>query len=269
MEPGFIGVVGGLGRMGSFLVRLLTEAGYQVCVADADAPSTSWIELARCQVIFIAVPIPSVDKVARRIGPLTRPDGVVIDICSLKDEPVSSMLDHCRGEVIGSHPLFGPDIVSLKNQLVFVYPARTEKWLSWFSTFLTDRGARVVEIEPLEHDRLMARVQVLRHVLLLSFGLCLRRLDFDIGRHLPLSGSWFSRLVEMVSRQLAQSPELYADLAVHNPATGRVLEGLSEAVSETCRAFALRDRGAIIDLIDEVKAYLPPRAEGGTDTQTG
>lgn len=255
MDPGFISVIGGLGGMGGLMVRLLNQAGYRVRIADIRAGSIDWAEIAVSQVIFLAVPLTAVQQVMTELGPLTRTDGVIIDLCSLKEAPLQTMLEHARGEIIGSHPLFGPSVTSIANQVVYVCAARGHRWLPWFCEFITGLGARVVEINPAEHDQLMARIQVLRHMLLFTFGLSLARLDFEAARLLPLAGPWFAQLVDMLQAQLRQSPDLYADLAMANPESKPVWNEFLKAAGEFSLSIAQGDRPAMLNLINQVASY--------------
>jgi prephenate dehydrogenase len=244
--------------------RLFVDAGYRVEVADKAAGPIAYESIAKHDVIVLAVPIPAVEELMQALGPFTRPDGVIIDIASVKQAPVQAMLRHARGEVIGSHPLFGPDTPSLQDQIVFVCPARTKKWIVWFRHFLEQQGARVVEIEPEVHDRLMAVVQVFRHMLLFCFGQTLMNMDFDLQSHLPLSGPWFSQLTEMLSCQLKQRPELYAELAAHNPATSHVVENFLKAAQEIAASYKSSNSSGLITIIDDLSKYMlaeiPPAA---------
>ncbi|MBU2549864.1 MAG: prephenate dehydrogenase/arogenate dehydrogenase family protein [Proteobacteria bacterium] len=262
MKPDTVSIVGGLGRMGALMARIFRQAGLEVAIHDAAHRPIDWMEAARADLVLIAVPIPVVQEVIENLGPHTRPDGVVIDIASLKEIPVKSMLEHCRGEVIGSHPLFGPAVSSLQDQIVFVHPARSEHWYPWFCAFLEERGARVIDIEPARHDRLMSRVQLLRHLFLFCFGRSLMRLDFDLKDEMPLSGPWFKELVGMLDHQLGQAPELYADLTVHNPAAEEVAGEFLKAADEVAGLFCMRDRSKIVELINDVSSYLQTAATG-------
>lgn len=254
MEPEFITVVGGLGGMGAFMVGLFEEAGCRVNVADVSNGPIDWKSAADADVVILAVPIPAVGDVLKKIGPYTREDGVVIDICSLKQGPIDLMKEHCRGEIIGSHPLFGPSAPSVLDQTFFVSPVKSEKWFRWFKSFLQARGARVVQIAPEKHDRLMACVQVLRHLMLFSFGLSLTRLGFDLDDSLPISGEWFSKLVGMLGSQLKQAPDLYADLALNNPESKKVLEAFVQAASDIFESVSSGDKNAVLKLFNEVSA---------------
>ena len=242
--------------MGSLMARLFHEAGYWVEIADRSAGPITWESVARHDVVLVAVPITQLKEVVSQIGPVTREDGVVIDITSLKEAPVRWMLEHCRGEVVGSHPLFGPNVDSLEGQTFFLCPARSGPWSAWFRAFLADRGAEGVDIDPAEHDRLMSRVQVLRHLLLICFGRSLELLRFDGESELPLSGPWFSQLVLMLRRQLEQDPNLFADLALNNPYTEEVAAALSFAVGEISRLCRSGDRAKLVKLISKVASFV-------------
>lgn len=256
MEPSSIGIVGGLGRMGKMMARFFVEAGYPVRIADRMAGPVDWQSIAQNDVVLLAVPIPEVEGVLREIGPHTIERGVVIDIASLKEAPVRAMLEHCRGEIIGTHPLFGPATASLEGQLVFLCPAKSTRWIVWLRAFLADLGAEVAEIDPLRHDRLMGTVQVLRHMLLFTFGRTLMQIDFDLASDLKLSGPLFSQLVGLLRRQIHQSPDLFANLAIHNPATEEVSDRFLEAAREICQSYGSQDRLRIVPLIEEVSSYL-------------
>jgi len=258
LEPKSIGIIGGMGRMGAMMARFFSEAGYAVEIADTKLGDPCPKSITENDVILLSVPISAIEDVAARIGPLTREDGAVIDIASVKEQPVRSMRRHCRGDVIGSHPLFGPDITSLKDQVVFVCPSGLNHWIDWFVDFFSERGARVVSIDPERHDRLMANVQVLRHFLIICFGRCLMEMNFDLSSDLPVSGEWFSQLVRILSRQLEQSPGLYADLAFHNPAMMEVVEHFLNSARETASLYTARDRSGLVRLYQDISANLFP-----------
>lgn len=258
MEPASIAIVGGRGRMGKLFERFFDDAGYTVASFGRGSGPISWESVARHEVILLSVPISAMEGVVQALGPLTREDGLVADVSSLKEAPVRSMLHHCRGEVIGSHPLFGPNIPSFKNHVLFVCPARTNRWIDWFRSVFEDRGVIVKEIDPAAHDRLMATVQVLRHALIFCFGRSLMRLDFDLSSELPHSGQWFSQLAGMLRNQLGEKPELYPELAFPNPATDTVMECLGDAAAEITAAFRSRDREGLIRMINEMAAHFSP-----------
>ena len=263
MSPERISIIGG-GSMGAFMARLFNSAGLKADVFDAKDGPIPWAAAARAEVVLAAVPVSAMPEVAERLGPHTREDGAVIDIGSLKSGPVREMTRRCRGEIIGSHPLFGPGVGSIEGQTVFLCPSGPGPWLDWYRSFLENLGAVVVEIDPERHDRLMSRVQVLRHLLLLSFGRSLMRLEFDLHQDLPLSGPWFSNLVSLLGRQLEQAPDLYADLALENPEASPAFGEFLRSVEEVADSLRAGDRGQLLGLLGDVTDYLKGRSEAAT-----
>ncbi|HRJ50377.1 MAG TPA: prephenate dehydrogenase/arogenate dehydrogenase family protein, partial [Phycisphaerales bacterium] len=67
-------------------------------------------QAARADIVVFAVPVQGLGEALRHAAPRLRPDAVVIDVCSVKIEPIDLMLRllpaSCR--IIGLHPLFGP-----------------------------------------------------------------------------------------------------------------------------------------------------------------
>jgi prephenate dehydrogenase len=244
--------------MGRLFARLFNEAAYPVSIYDLRDGPIDWEKAARHDVVMLAVPMDAVEDVARNLGPYTKPDGLVTDISSLKQAPVESMLRHCRGEIVGCHPLFGPAVETLKGHPIFVSPVRSNLWKEWLGSFFEDQGALVVDIDPIEHDKLMAVVQALRHFILLCFGKSLMKLDFDLAADLPVSGRWFTQLTSMMTHQLHQPPELYADMAVKNPWVRHTIEAFKEGMDELLRYYRSGDRDALAGCIKEIAdATLP------------
>ena len=257
MEPGFIGIVGGMGRMGRLMKGLLEGQGRRIEIFDPQNGPVDWPRAGACQVLILAPPLSAMERVCQELGPHTRPGGVVMDIGSVKEEPLELMMTHCRGEVIGGHPLFGPATESFTGHTFFLCPGRPGPALPWLKSLLRKSGLRVVEMEAAEHDRLMAAVQLLRHMLLLSFGLTLKQQGFSKDMWPECWGPWFGALMEMLERQTALGPELLADLAVHNPHTARVAEELRASTSRVAQAYATRDQGHLLDFMREVILPLP------------
>jgi prephenate dehydrogenase len=116
----------------------------------------------------------------------------------------------------------------------------------------------IVEMEAAAHDKLMASVQVLRHLLIFCFGGALMRIGFEPASELPLCGPWFGKLVEMLGRQLDQNPGLYAEIAFPNQATEEVVDALRASVEQLGRLYTSKDKSALVDALNEISSYLKP-----------
>jgi len=256
ITPDSICVVGGMGRMGRMLCRLFQEGGCSVRVADRSLSPISWETVAASDVVVLAVPIPEMKEAIMELGPHTRSDGVVIDIASVKENLVELMLQHCNGEVIGSHPFFGPSVGSIKDQILFLCDTGSTNWIQWYRSFYEGLGARVVEIDPASHDRLMAAAQILRHLSLFCLGKGLMSVGFDLVSNLPNSGPWFTELIDMLVRQLEQPAELYADIALHNRYMAQTVEAFRLAAAELCSFYEKGDRSNMTRVMTEISHYV-------------
>ena len=127
-----------------------------------------------CRVVIVAVPIAATLDVIRTVGPHLPEDALLMDLTSLKEEPVRVMVEATAAEVVGCHPLFGPDCPSLAGQNIVLCPGRGERWLNRMEGLFAKGGARVTVTTPAEHDRMMALVQGLTHLDTILMGLTLR-----------------------------------------------------------------------------------------------
>ncbi|MBA4359053.1 MAG: hypothetical protein C0405_15160 [Desulfovibrio sp.] len=253
--PASVLVVGGLGRMGSWLAARLTEVGCRVEVSDRLGRPLTPELVGAAQVLLLAVPISQVEAVMARAGPHTDPRGLVMDVASLKAAPLASMLRHGRGEVLGCHPLFGPWDGAARGQAVFLCPGRGERWTSWARAFWRGLGARVKDMEPQAHDRLMAQVQSLRHLLMACLGRVLAESGFNPQGDQALAGPWFGRLWEVLANQARQPASLYAELALANPWGREVADSLAREAALLSEALRLGDApglAARLGVVEEV-----------------
>ena len=164
-----IGIIGGTGGMGRWFADLLKNDGYTVHVSGRKTELGS-DELAKiCNVVVVSVPISATAEMIKRVGPLVPEGSLLMDLTSLKKEPVDLMLANSRAEVIGCHPLFGPGIDNAAGENVILCPARGRKWLGWLRNVLEKNGLVITEETPEEHDKIMAIVQVLNHLNTISF----------------------------------------------------------------------------------------------------
>ncbi|PKN05921.1 MAG: prephenate dehydrogenase/arogenate dehydrogenase family protein, partial [Deltaproteobacteria bacterium HGW-Deltaproteobacteria-7] len=165
-----VGIVGGTKGMGHWFAGLLKKEG---CIVHVSGRKTKLQinDLARLSdVIVVAVPISATADVIRQVGPLLSTDQLLMDLTSLKKEPVKLMLANSRAEVIGCHPLFGPQLKDASGQNVILCPARGKKWLGWLKGVFKKNKLIVLESASGKHDKMMAIVQALNHLNTISLG---------------------------------------------------------------------------------------------------
>jgi len=250
-----IAVVGGAGAMGSFLARFLGEQGHDVVVADVDTDVTPERAAGEADVVIVSVPIRVTEEVIRRVGPLVREDGLLMDVTSLKEAPVRTMLEASRCEVIGAHPMFAPSVGSVHRQVVALCPARGDRWPGWVRGVLLGQGGEVIECTPEEHDRAMSVIQVLRHAATIAFGRALRDLGVDIDESLRYSSPIYRLELIMTGRLFGQDPELYADLGLGNAHRREAVDALEAAVEGIAEIVRTGDRAGFVAEFEKVASY--------------
>ncbi len=246
--------------MGRWFEALFREAGIRPSIVDLDDyPPPS--EAASWDVIVLATPVAAIEGVMETIGRFMRADALLMDISSVKQKPIHLMLKHSPSEVIGAHPLFGPSAESISNQTFFLCPVRTTKWLRPVRKFFEGLGARLVEIDPEEHDKLMACCQTLRHVMLAALGQTLGALGYHAERDADVMGMWFHQLMTMLRRQSQQPSELYADIALENPYALDALRVFQSYLNAFVGAIAAQNRDMIIEAMDDAVRSCGSRAD--------
>ncbi len=222
-----IGIIGGTHGTGRFFADFFRKEGYTVHVAGRTS-GMPLVELTeRCRVVIIAVPIDATCDVIRKTGPLMGNDSLLADLTSLKVEPVRAMLESSISEVVGIHPLFGPNVPGIAGENIALCPARGVSWFNWLRKVFSRRGALLVECSPEEHDEKMAMIQALIHLDSVLIGLTIKGVCDKMEELGKFSTPVFRARMAMIDRVFA-SPRLYSGIIAGNPRTKGLFEALLE-----------------------------------------
>ena len=218
-----IGIIGGTGGIGKWFADLFQKEGFNVHVSGRKT-GMRVVEMAgRCAIVIVSVPISATEAVIREVGPHLPPASLFMDLTSLKSTPVKAMLESSPCEVIGLHPLFGPDVASLSDQNVVVCPARGRKWLPWLQDLLSACGALLIETSPEKHDEIMAVVQGLTHLNTMTMGLVLRETGLSSDVLDSFSTPIFRAKLAFIEKVFQKNPRLYAEILTSNPHMSKIL----------------------------------------------
>ncbi|MDP1989893.1 MAG: prephenate dehydrogenase/arogenate dehydrogenase family protein [Syntrophales bacterium] len=226
-----IGIIGGTGGIGRWFASFFSAEGYPVHVVGRQEGISVPELVERCRVVIIAVPIAATLDVIRRVGPHLPPDSLLMDFTSLKEEPVREMLKTTAAEVVGCHPLFGPDCPSLAGQNIVLCPGRGDRWLKRMERLFNTGGACVTVTTPAEHDRMMALVQGLTHLDTILLGLTLRDSGMEASALDAFSTPVFRTKRAIVEKVFGASSQLYAGLLTGNPVMEEIIGRYEENLS--------------------------------------
>lgn len=216
MRPQTLSIIG-FGAFGQLIARHLRPhlalSVCDPCVRPNDLPQVDPAQAARADIVVLAVPLPQLEAVLRAIAPHLRPGSTVIDVSSVKVEPARLMLDLLPDHVgiVASHPLFGPASAAggIAGHRIAWCPLRG-RGDRRLAAFLKARGLQVIPTTPDQHDRDMAVVQGLTHLIARS----LSRLG-PLPRDMATRS--FAMLAEAAAMVQDDSPELLATILKANP----------------------------------------------------
>jgi len=227
-----VGIIGGTNGMGRWFAGLLRKEGYTVHVCGRKT-KLQINDLARlCNVIVVAVPISATVAIIKQVGPMLAKDTLLMDLTSFKYEPVKLMMANSKAEVIGCHPLFGPQLKDVARQNVILCPARGKKWLPWLKGIFKKNKLAVLESTPEKHDKMMAIVQALNHFNTISLGMALAKTNIPLAKINKYSTPIFQTKLDIIKKVFTESPDMYIDIIKGNPETGKMLDIYEKALKD-------------------------------------
>jgi prephenate dehydrogenase len=261
----------GAGKMGVWFARFCKENGETVILADRKKEKLNrlgkelGVETAefpaavkKADNIIICVSISAFEEVVKKIAPNIREDQNVLDICSVKEQPVRIMHKYIKkATILGTHPVFGPGSKGVKHKAFILTPtnaaerAFAEKYKGW----LEKVGARVFIMSPEKHDKLMSIVLGLPHFVgLVACDTLLEQPDF--GETKNVAGTTYKMLLTLAEATALETPDLFATLQTNLPEMGQ-FEGLFiQKAEEWLRLVKQKDSTALARKLEQLKAKL-------------
>ncbi len=260
-----VALIGGRGQMGRWFQRFFAAQGLEVLVADVDTRQTPEEAAQLTDVVVVSVPIPKVNEIVETITPHLRPEAALMDLTSVKQGPMTAMLANFAGEVVGTHPLFGPGAKNMAGQTVVLCPGRGERWFNWLRELLEQAGARVKVTTATEHDRLMSVVQGLAHFSLIALEMAIRELGVAPRDLEDFATPTFATLHNLARRLFTQDAKLYACIQLQNPANRAALRALEDSVADILYFIQRQNADGLVKLIEGVREGFSndEQAEGG------
>ncbi len=218
--------------MGRWFARFLAQEEFEIIISDKNrsslnslpedlkvATATNAGVMKAADIILLSVNIDAFEETVKEISPHVRPGHVIVDITSVKEQPVALMHQYFpKATVLGTHPLFGPGAKDLANQNFVLTPTNeAENVLARkVMTYLQQHKSRVTVLTPEKHDRMMSVVLGLSHFISIVTADTL----IEIGKlqdQKAVGGSTYRVLTTLVESVVSEDPELYATLQMKLP----------------------------------------------------
>ncbi len=219
----------GLGAFGRLLAtRLAPFAPVLGHDPRADAPEGMTLapaaDVAACDIVILAVPVQRLADCLHMIAPHLKPGTLVVDVASVKVEPVGLMTQilPAHVQILGTHPMFGPQSVDQPGLTCVLCPVRGTGWQR-VAAFLRRSGLRVVVTNAETHDREAAVSQGLTHLLARAF----------LGRDRPaITTRSFDAMLAAFEMVAQDTPDLFEAITARNTHVAEAREWLVGALGK-------------------------------------
>ena len=213
----------GVGRSSASTARAL-ELGVIDGSAALNDDAALRAALSGADIVLLAAPVAQTQPLLERIAPFLDADTIVTDAGSTKSDVVTSArtaLGARIGQFVPGHPIAGreasgpdaalPDLYVNRNVVLCPLPENAPEAVERVAAMWRATGACVRDMTPDQHDRVLASVSHLPHVL--SFALVEQILNSpDAALKFSFAAGGFRDF----TRIAASSPEMWRDVCVAN-----------------------------------------------------
>jgi prephenate dehydrogenase len=186
----------------------------------------SFEAVAECPIVVLAVPVSQMRAVVGDLAVRLRPETLVIDVGSVKVEPAQIMRELLPFDVtiVSTHPLFGPQSArgGILGLRIAICPIRGRRFR--VAAFCKKLGLDVIITTPEQHDRDVAEVQGLTHLI----ASLVVKMNPQPTRMTTRSFELLMSAVEMVRHD---APEVLQAILKANPYAGDVLKRFQSLTS--------------------------------------
>jgi prephenate dehydrogenase len=254
-QPPTLGIIGGLGQLGSWCASVFTPYCAGVLIADRGTALTTKSLVEQADIVVVSVPIGSTEEVLVEIQDSLRENQLVVDLTSVKT-PFVRIMQASRAEVLSVHPMFAPTLSASSDQTCIVCRVRDGTLTHFFEGVLSEVGLKRVEMTPEAHDRMMAVVQGLTHFQAIAAAHCMATIGFNPQESWQVASPVYRLRLAMIGRILAQNPRLYAEIQIFNPYVRDVLQTLSDTHQTLARLVEAKDVEGFVREFERVRDAL-------------
>ena len=282
----------GIGLIGSSIARDVKELGLaSEVVISTRSPETlrraeelqlgtSYVASAAdavkgADLVVVSVPVGASEEVARQIASRLKPGAIVTDVGSTKASVIAQMAPHIPDGVhfIPGHPLAGteksgPDAgfagLFQGRWCIFTpLPDTDDTALEKLKSFWTALGSRIDEMDPQHHDKVLAIVSHLPHII--AYNIVGTADDLETvteSEVIKYSASGFRDF----TRLAASDPTMWRDVCLHNrEAILEMLARFSEDLAYLQRAIRWGEGDKLFELFTRTRAIRRSIVEAGQD----
>ena len=226
-----LSILGAGGKMGKWFGKYFLENGFEVTGYDSENEITnkSVIKASslvgavlKPEYVLLCTPTRRTPEIIRLIAKEMKRGSYLIEITSQKSKTATALAKMpSKVNPICIHPMFGPGVKKIKGQHIISIPIKDAKKELLVAKGLFP-GADFVTIDAIEHDKKIAVILGLTHLINLAFANILAK-DDKITLTEKMSGTTFKAQKILTESIMTESPELIETI-ISNPEIRRVAE---------------------------------------------
>ncbi len=256
-------IIGGNGKMGQWFAHFLDTQNFDVIINDLEPLPNQQNFVAHLEeitldhdFIIVATPIQKSASILAQLSEL-KPSGIVLDISSIKSplrRPLRTLAD-TGVKVVSVHPMFGPNIRLLSNKHVIFISLGNEEAVTAVKQLFDPTMAERIDMKFEDHDRLIAYVLGLSHLLNVAFMTVLAE-SGEAASHLnKLSSTTFDAQLNISRNVSNENPSLYYEIQKLNHYTPTTITALSDAILRLQTLIHSGNEKAFIQIMKQAKQY--------------
>ena len=226
-----IAIIGAGGKMGEWFANYFLENDFEVIGYDSEneiktksviKANSLVVGVLKAEYVLLCTPTRRTPEIIRLIAKEMKRGSYLIEISSQKSKTAAALAKMpSKVNPICIHPMFGPGIKKIHGQHVISIPIKdAKKELSVAKSLFPD--ANFVTIDAIEHDKKIAVILGLTHLINLAFANILAK-DDKISLTEKMSGTTFKAQKILTESIMTESPELIETI-ISNPEIRRVAE---------------------------------------------
>ena len=256
-------IIGAGGQMGQWFSKYFKSQGYEVTGYDSEIEITAKDVIVseslvggilNADYVVLCTPTRRTPEIIRLIAKEMKRGTYLIEISSEKSKVVSSLSKMpAKINPICIHPMFGPGTKTIKGQNIISVPIKDAKSELTVAKELFP-GANFVTIDAVEHDKKIAVILGLTHLMNLVFANIISK-DEKMNLTEKMSGTTFRVQKTLAESIMTESPELIETI-IANPEIRRVAEEFWKDIGKMLTAVQESKTEDIIDYIKECQERL-------------
>ena len=256
-EKKTIAIVGGEGKMGRMMRRLLERSEHEIISIDPAMRGGLHIENASAaDIVIVSVPISSVSDTLRSLDRICREDALIFDISSLKSPFIDVLKEMgAQRKVCSMHPMFGPSVRSMHGRNLVICDCGSKAAVKETADLMKDQGANMKILDVDEHDRFMSYVLGLSHIVNIAFFTVLERSGISFRELCSVGSTTFDKMADTNMSVALEDPYLYYEIQHLNTSRDRMLDELGDAIRDVAEAAVNEDPASFKELMIKGREY--------------